>query len=190
MIIFVLMEPQVILNERQIALTLQRLCHQLIENHDDFDRTVLIGLQPRGVHLLNRLKHLLEAKLGKTVLCGNLDITFYRDDFRRREKPLIPSVTNIDFIVEGKNVVLIDDVLYTGRTIRSGLDAILTFGRPSKVELLTLIDRRFKRHLPIQADYVGKTVDTLVSERVTVEWKELEGQDEVNLYTMQQNGTA
>ncbi|MCC5922241.1 MAG: bifunctional pyr operon transcriptional regulator/uracil phosphoribosyltransferase PyrR [Crocinitomicaceae bacterium] len=184
------MEPQVILNERQIALTLQRLCHQLIENHDDFDKTVLIGLQPRGVHLLNRLKLLLEAKLDKNILCGNLDITFYRDDFRRREKPLIPSVTNIDFIVEGKNVVLIDDVLYTGRTIRSGLDAILTFGRPGKVELLTLIDRRFKRHLPIQADYIGKTVDTLVSERVTVDWKELEGKDEVNLYTMQQNGTA
>jgi pyrimidine operon attenuation protein/uracil phosphoribosyltransferase len=190
MIIFVVMEPQVILNERQIGLTLQRLCHQLIENHDDFEHTVLIGLQPRGVHLLNRLKLLLEAKLAKNVLCGNLDITFYRDDFRRREKPLIPSVTNIDFMVEGKHVVIVDDVLFTGRTIRSGLDAILAFGRPKSVELLTLIDRRFKRDLPIQADYIGQTVDTLVSERVTVEWKEIEGKDEVNLYTIQHHGTA
>lgn len=177
------MERQVILNEKQVDLTLRRLCYQLIETHNDFSNTVLIGFQPRGIHVLERLKNRLEAILNQPVLCGNLDITFYRDDFRRRERPIIPSVTNIDFDIENKNVVLIDDVLYTGRTIRSGLDALLAFGRPKKVELLTLIDRRFQRDLPIQADYVGFTVDTLVSEKVSVEWKETEGKDQVFLFT-------
>ncbi len=180
------MEKQVILNEIELKLTLSRLCYQLIENHDNFENTVLLGLQPRGIHVLYRLKTELEKILGHEVTCGNLDITFYRDDFRRRENPLIPSVTNIDFIIENKNVVLIDDVLYTGRTIRAGLDAILAFGRPKKVELLTLIDRRFRRDLPIQSDYIGKSVDSLISERVSVEWKEEEGKDQVFLITTNQ----
>ena len=182
------METQVILNARHFELTLQRLCHQLIENHNDFSNTVLIGLQPRGIHVVNRLKEMLEEILGTSIQCGNLDITFYRDDFRRRERPPIPSATNIDFIIEDKQVILIDDVLYTGRTIRSGLDALLAFGRPIKVELLTFVDRRFKRHLPIQADYIGKAVDSLISERVSVEWSELEGEDKVLLYTPKENG--
>jgi pyrimidine operon attenuation protein/uracil phosphoribosyltransferase len=181
------METQVILNSKHFELTIKRLCYQLIETHNDFSDTVLIGLQPRGVNVVTRLKNELEKILDKEVLCGNLDITFYRDDFRRTEKPLIPSVTNIDFVIEGKKVVLVDDVLYTGRTIRSGLDAMLAFGRPSKVELLVLIDRRFRRDLPIQADYVGQTVDTLISERVSVEWKEIEGEDKVVLYTPESN---
>lgn len=182
------MEGQVILNEKHFELTLKRLCYQLIENHNDFSNTVLIGLQPRGINVLVRLKSKLEEILGHSIVCGNLDITFYRDDFRRRETPLIPSATNIDFVIENKDVVLIDDVLYTGRTIRSGLDAIQAFGRPAKVELLTLIDRRFRRDLPIQADYVGKTVDTLISEKVSVEWEELEGEDKVILFTPETNG--
>ena len=151
------MERQVILNSKHFELTINRLCYQLIEIHNDFSNTVLIGLQPRGVNLLTRVKKRLEKILEKKVVCGKLDITFYRDDFRRRESTLIPSTTNIDFVIESKNVVLMDDVLYTGRTIRSGLDAMLAFGRPKKVELLTLVDRRFTRDLPIQADYVGKT---------------------------------
>lgn len=182
------MEKQVILNEKQFELTLNRLCYQLIENHNDFSNTVLIGLQPRGINVLTRLKTRLEQILGHAITCGNLDTTFYRDDFRRREKPLIPSATNIDFIIENKQVVLIDDVLFTGRTIRSGIDALMAFGRPTKVELLVFIDRRFKRDLPIQADYVGKTVDTLISERVSVEWSELEGKDKVVLFTPEHNG--
>lgn len=182
------MEKQVILNEKQFELTLNRLCYQLIENHNDFSNTVLIGLQPRGIHVLKRLKTRLESILNHEVVCGNLDITFYRDDFRRRERPLIPSATNIDFIIENKQVVLVDDVLYTGRTIRSGIDALMAYGRPQKVELLVFIDRRFKRDLPIQADYVGKTVDTLISERVSVEWSELEGEDKVVLFTPENNG--
>ncbi len=186
-IIFVKMEKQVILNKKHFELTLKRLCYQLIESHNDFSETVLIGLQPRGINVVGRLKVLLEEILGHEIICGNLDITFYRDDFRRTEKPLIPSVTNIDFVIENKKVILVDDVLFTGRTIRSGLDALLAFGRPKKVELLTLIDRRFKRDLPIQADYVGETVDTLSSERVSVEWDEIEGEDKVVLYTPEGN---
>ena len=177
------METQEIINSRHFELTLNRLCQELIENHGDFSETVLIGLQPRGVNVLTRLKKLLETILGKEVKCGALDITFYRDDFRRRERPLIPSATNIDFVIEKKKVVLIDDVLYTGRTIRAGLDALLAFGRPSEVELLAFVDRRFKRELPIQADYIGKAVDTLNEERVSVEWKEIEGEDKVLLFT-------
>lgn len=177
------MEKQVILDDQQVQLTMNRLAYQLIENHDQFSSTVLIGLQPRGIHVLERLKRILESVLGHSVTCGQLDITFYRDDFRRREKPLIPSATNIDFTIEGKHVVLIDDVLYTGRTIRSGLDALLAFGRPNSVELLVLIDRRFQRDLPIQADYIGKSVDTLDTERVSVEWSQIEGSDKVVLFT-------
>jgi pyrimidine operon attenuation protein/uracil phosphoribosyltransferase len=177
------MEKQVILNASHFELTISRLCYQLIESHNDFSDTVLIGLQPRGVHVVARLKSELEKITGHTIVCGSLDVTFYRDDFRRREKPLIPSVTNIDFSIENKKIVLVDDVLYTGRTIRSGLDALLAFGRPSKVELLTFIDRRFQRDLPIQADYVGHAVDTINSERVSVEWKETEGEDYVILFT-------
>ena len=187
---FAVMEKQVILNEQQVQLTMNRLAYQLIENHPDFSSTVFIGLQPRGIHVLARLKSILESIVGQPVTCGNLDITFYRDDFRRREKPLIPSITNIDFTIEGKQVIMIDDVLYTGRTIRSGLDALLAFGRPKSVELLVLVDRRFQRDLPIQADYVGQAVDTLNSERVSVEWSEIEGSDKIILYTPDGNGTA
>jgi len=183
----VLMEKQVILNSKHLELTLKRLSHELIESHNDFSDTVLVGLQPRGIYVVSQLKKQLEIILGKEIVCGNLDITFFRDDFRRREKPLIPSITNIDFSLENKKVVLVDDVLYTGRTIRAGLDALLTFGRPSKVELLVLIDRRFRRDLPVQADYVGKMVDSLISERVSVEWQEIEGEDKIVLYTKDSN---
>ena len=187
------MEKQVILDDQQVQLTMNRLAYQLIENHDDFSSTVLIGLQPRGIHVLQRLKEILETITQHSVTCGQLDITFYRDDFRRREKQLIPRVTNIDFSIENKKVVLVDDVLYTGRTIRSGLDAMLAFDRPQCVELLVLIDRRFQRDLPIQADYVGTAVDTLNHERVSVEWKESEGADKVILFTpegKEGNGTV
>lgn len=145
----------------------------------------MIGLQPRGIFLLQRLLIVLKEELGFAPQCGNLDITFYRDDFRRRDKPIIPSVTNIDFVIENKRVILIDDVLFTGRSIRAGLDALLAFGRPKDVELLILVDRRFKRQLPIQANYCGKTVDSLESERVRVDWSEENNdcEEQVILYT-------
>lgn len=171
-----------LLNEKHFDITLTRLCHQLIEAHNDFTDTVIIGLQPRGVYLSKRLhKQLTILTKNKHIQHGELDITFYRDDFRQKE--LVPNQTNIPFIIEDKNVVLVDDVLFTGRTIRSGLDALLSFGRPRHVELLVLIDRRFRRHLPIHANYVGKTIDSIESQNVKVEWKEVDGHDKVTLLT-------
>jgi pyrimidine operon attenuation protein/uracil phosphoribosyltransferase len=179
-----LMKPVSILNKQQFALTIKRLCFQLIENHEDFSDTVLIGLQPRGIYLADRIKAEL-TKILKTdnIHCGHLDITFHRDDFRRKEKPMLANPTIIDFEIEDRKVVLVDDVLFTGRTIRAGLDAMLAFGRPREVELLVLIDRRFKREIPVQADYVGKWVDSIESQRVEVEWKEAEGEDKVILHS-------
>jgi pyrimidine operon attenuation protein / uracil phosphoribosyltransferase len=178
------MEPLTILDSESFSLTLKRLCYQLIENHDDFADTVIIGLQPRGVYLSQRIQKELNQILKiDNIQCGSLDVTFFRDDFRRRDEVLIPKATQMDFIIENKKVVLVDDVLFTGRTIRSGLDAMLAFGRPQKVELMVLIDRRFSRDLPIQPNYVGKTVDTISSEKVKVEWKETDGEDKVLLYT-------
>ena len=164
-------KPKSILNREQLNITIHRLCHQLMENHTDYSNTVIIGLHPRGVLLAERLQQYLnEIHPNFQVDLGNLDITFYRDDFRRREDPLVPSSTQLNVSLEDKKVVLVDDVLYTGRTVRAALDAMLDFGRPSSVELLVLIDRRLSRHVPIQPDYVGHTVDVVAEERVTVEW--------------------
>lgn len=169
-----------ILNEQQLAITIQRLTHQLLENHLDLENTVLIGIQPRGIYFSNRIVEQLRSQLsGKPIPYGKLDITFYRDDVRTGLHEL--NKTDIPFSIENKNVVLIDDVLWTGRTIRAALDALLDFGRPAKVELCILIDRRFSRQLPIQADYTGKSIDSIITQKVKVYWKEKDGQDEVTL---------
>lgn len=174
------MSTKIILDTRQFEITIQRLCHQLIEQHDRFTDSVIIGLQPRGIYLAQRIQNELQKILKlKKIHCGDLDITFYRDDFRKKE--LIPNRTNIDFIIEDKNVILVDDVLFTGRTIRAGLDAMQAFGRPKDVELLVLVDRRFARHVPIQAKYVGITIDSIESQNVKVEWKETDGKDKITL---------
>ena len=171
-----------LLNATEIQIALHRLACQLIENHNNFEHTVLVGLQPRGVYLAERIKALLVDEYGiKDVPLGYLDITFFRDDFRRSEKPLEANRTQIDFIVEGKKVVFIDDVLFTGRSIRSALTAIQSFGRPEEIELLVLIDRRFSRHLPIQPDYRGRQVDAINGEKVLVRWEEKDGEDAVYL---------
>jgi pyrimidine operon attenuation protein / uracil phosphoribosyltransferase len=176
------MRPRVILNQKQLDLTITRLCYQLIETHNDFSNSAIIGLQPRGVLLANRIhKKLSEILKTENIKKGTLDITFFRDDFRKKE--LIPNSTTIDFVIEEKNVILVDDVLYTGRTIRAGLDAMLAFGRPHDVELLVLIDRRLSRNVPIQAKYIGKTIDSIASEKVKVEWKETDKEDKVWLLT-------
>ena len=152
------MSQKVLLTSKEIHIILHRLACQLLENHLDFSESVLIGMQPRGTFLARRLLELLEQQYKvKNIPFGLLDITFYRDDFRRGDKPLAASSTQIDFLVEGKRVVLVDDVLYTGRSIRAALTAIQSFGRPGSIELLTLIDRRFSRHLPIQPDYRGRS---------------------------------
>ena len=176
------MSLKVLLNATEIQIALHRLSCQLIENHTNFAETVLIGIQPRGIFLAERLKALLldHYKVPQVQL-GYLDITFYRDDFRRSQNPLEANKTQIDFIVEDKKVVFIDDVLYTGRSIRSALTAIQSFGRPQEIELLTLIDRRFSRHLPIQPDYRGRQVDAINGERVLVRWNEQDGEDAVYL---------
>ena len=176
------MSPKVLLNTKEVNIILHRLACQLIEKHTDFSNTVLIGLQPRGIYLAERIKKLLLEEYNlPNIQLGLLDITFYRDDFRRSEKILEANSTEIDFIIEGKRVVFIDDVLYTGRSIRSALTAIQSFGRPSEIELLTLIDRRFSRHLPIQPDYRGRQVDAINDEKVLVNWKETSGEDAVYL---------
>ncbi len=176
------MKPRIILDSKLLDITVTRLCYQLIEIHNDFQNTVIIGLQPRGTFLASRIhKKLQEILKRKDIKYGSLDTTFYRDDFRQKE--LVPNATSIDFIIEGKNVIMVDDVLFTGRTIRAGLDAMLAFGRPKDVELLVLIDRRLSRHLPIQAKYIGKVIDSIASEKVKVEWKELGGNDNVWMVT-------
>ena len=160
-----------IFTEQQIALTIQRLAFQVLENHLALKDTVIIGLQPRGKYLSDKIVEELKNILGtQSIAYGLLDITFYRDDIRHELH--MPNKTDINFSIEDKQVILIDDVLYTGRTIRAALDALLGFGRPAKVELCVLIDRRFNRELPIQPDYTGKVIDALVSQRVKVMWKE------------------
>ena len=176
------MSQKVLLTSKEVNIILHRLACQLIEKHLDFSDTILVGIQPRGTFLAERLRDLLENEYSiSKIALGYLDITFFRDDFRRTNKPLEANKTQIDFIVENKKVVFIDDVLYTGRSIRSALTAIQSFGRPSEIELLTLIDRRFSRHLPIQPDYRGRQVDAINDEKVLVCWKEQDGEDAVYL---------
>lgn len=176
------MSQKVLLNHNEVNIILHRLACQLVEKHSNFSNTVLVGLQPRGKFLANRLKDLLKSEYNISELqSGFLDITFYRDDFRRTTKVLKASTTEMNCIVDDKKVVFIDDVLYTGRSIRAALTAIQSYGRPSSIELLILIDRRFSRHLPIQPDYRGRQVDAIDNEKVIVNWKELHGEDAVYL---------
>src|ERR1700755_1244501 len=170
------MQNPTLLDGQKFQITIQRLCRQLIENHDDFSNSVIIGIQPRGIYLAKRIAEELRKILpGKTIQQGDLDITFFRDDFRRRESPLVPNQTRIDFIVEGKKVIMMDDVLWTGRTIRAAMDALQAFGRPERIEYLTLVDRRYSRHIPVSADYVGIEVDSIASQKVVVRWKDTDG---------------
>jgi pyrimidine operon attenuation protein/uracil phosphoribosyltransferase len=163
------MQKKLILDSDLLNITISRLCQQLIENHNDFSDSVIIGMQPRGIYLADLIHKNLQSNIRKQIPLGYLDATFHRDDFRRRETPVKASENRIPFIIEGKKVILVDDVLFTGRTIRAAMDALITFGRPEKVELLVLIDRKYNRELPIEADYVGKTVSTVSAQRVLVE---------------------
>ena len=166
-----------ILNKNQLQLTIERLACQVIENYVDLSSIALIGLQPRGIFLADKIfEQLKKIKPDQNFLYGKLDITFYRDDIRKELH--VPNQTDISFSLEDKNVILIDDVLFTGRTIRAALDAILSYGRPKKVELCVLINRRYSRQLPIQPDYCGKSIDSIISQKVRVEWDK----EEVNLY--------
>lgn len=177
------MSQKVLLHAKEVKIILNRLACQLIENHNDFSNTVLIGIQPRGAFVAKRIADILTIKHNITNLdIGYLDITFYRDDFRRGDKPLKANTTEINFVIDGKNVVFIDDVLYSGRSVRAALTAIQSFGRPSSIELLTLIDRRFSRHLPIQPNYKGRQVDAINNERVVVNWSDETNSDSDMVY--------
>ncbi len=177
-------EGKIILDKGKFQLTLERLSHQVIENHGDFENTCIIGIQERGVLLAERIIALIKKNHKKAKFqYGKLDITFYRDDFRRRDTPLSPSSTELDFLIEGKRVILIDDVLYTGRTIQAALSALQDFGRPLQVELLTLVNRRFNRHLPIKADYTGINVDSLDEAYVKVEWNDEHPEDRILFFS-------
>ena len=170
-----------LLDNRQLNITMQRLAHQIVENHLSFQDTVIIGIQPRGIHLSDRIHRMVREIIGGgPIPYGKLDITFYRDDVHSNEI-LVPAQTDIPFSVQDKCVILVDDVLYTGRTIRSAMDALIDFGRPRKVELLVLVDRRFSRELPIEPDYTGMAVDTILTQKVKVQWGDADKGAEVVL---------
>ena len=167
------MPKKILLDSKKIEIILSRLVYELIENHKDFHDTVLLGLQPRGVLLIDKILEVLKRDHPNIkIKSGILDYTFFRDDFRRSEKTLFASSTKIDFSIENKNVVLIDDVLFTGRSIKAAMSSIDTYGRPKSIELLVLIDRRFKREIPIEANYFGAKIDTFKGDRVRVLWGE------------------
>ena len=167
------MPKKILLDSKKIDLILNRLVCELVENHKDFNNTVLIGLQPRGTYLIEKILDIFKKKYPNiNIKSGILDFTFFRDDFRRSEKTLKASSTQIDFSIENKNVVLIDDVLFTGRSIKAAMSSIDSYGRPNSIELLVLIDRRYRREIPIQANYCGAKIDTFKGDKVNVVWNE------------------
>ena len=167
------MPKKILLDSKKIDLILNRLVCELVENHKDFNNTVLIGLQPRGTYLIEKILDIFKKKYPNiNIKSGILDFTFFRDDFRRSEKTLKASSTQINFSIENKNVVLIDDVLFTGRSIKAAMSSIDSYGRPNSIELLVLIDRRYRREIPIQANYCGAKIDTFKGDKVNVVWNE------------------
>ncbi len=178
------MEKRLILDTNQTRIILERIALQITENHGDMSNLAIIGMQPRGVMLARKLvDNITRISGAKAILYGELDSTFYRDDFRQGEKLLVPNTIKIDFLIENKNVILVDDVLYTGRSVRSSLNALADFGRPLKIELMTLIDRKFNRELPIQPDYIGEEVDTRTHDQVEVIWQENKSTPDVWIIT-------
>jgi pyrimidine operon attenuation protein/uracil phosphoribosyltransferase len=181
------MEKRNIIDQRLLQIMIERMCRQIIEKHDSFKHSVILGLQPRGIYLASRIHRNLQAIVGREIHLGCIDTTFYRDDFRRKDIQLKANETKVDFDIDGKNVILVDDVLYTGRTVRAAMDAMIAFGRPERVDLAVLIDRKYSRHLPIQANYIGKHVNCLDSEKVLVELTEQEGIEQDNIWLIKKN---
>jgi pyrimidine operon attenuation protein/uracil phosphoribosyltransferase len=165
------MGQKIFLNAKESGFTLNRICCQLNETHFPWNNSVIVGLQPRGTQLASAIISRLERDFNiDKVQSGSLDSTFHRDDFRRRNEPIKANPNDMSVLIEGKRVILIDDVLYTGRSARAALDALGDYGRPLKVELCVLIDRRFSRELPIQPDYSGHRLDAIADERVKLDW--------------------
>ena len=177
-------DGHVVMDGDAIERTLSRLAHEIIERNDDLDSVALVGIHTRGVPLSQRLRRLVAERAGVELDLGQLDITFHRDDVHvragqapRRRQPVVRD-TKLDFELEGRTVILVDDVLYTGRTIRAAIDALLDFGRPARVQLAVLADRGH-RELPIRPDYVGKNLPTSRGERVQVQLLEVDELDSV-----------
>lgn len=173
-----------ILSPTKFKITLQRLASQVIENYADNNTIHIVGIQEKGVILAERLIEVLNDQDPKlNVVMGKLDITFYRDDYRLRTKPLNASPTQLDFDIDGKKILLLDDVLYTGRTIHAAIAALQDLGRVSKIELMCMVDRRFNRHFPIKSDYTGLQVDAVDEAYVRVQWAHLDGQDKIMIHS-------
>lgn len=162
------LKDKVLLDSKQLDFILKRLSLEVIENHHFFENSILVGIQPRGIVLCDIIHKAIEEKLKINVPKGYIDISLHRDDIHLQDTLIDIKDTNLPYSVEGKKILLIDDVLYTGRTIRAALDALMDFGRPIDIELLVLIDRRLHRNVPIQAKYVGKKVDSIKQEKVKV----------------------
>ena len=173
-----------ILSPERFKITLQRLASQIIENYSPKEPLIIVGIQEKGVILAERLIEIIQDTYPKQkIQLGKLDITFYRDDFRMRQTPLKANATQLDFDIESKKILLVDDVLYTGRTIQAAMSSLQDFGRVERIELLTMVDRKFNRHLPIKTDYTGIEVDAVDEAYVSVEWNHLDGEDKVLIYS-------
>jgi pyrimidine operon attenuation protein/uracil phosphoribosyltransferase len=169
-----------LVDEDGVRRTLTRLAHEIIERNKGLENLALVGMQTRGVFVAERLKKLIKQIEGGDVPSGVLDVTLYRDDFRIKFKRPQVQVTSIDFDVDEKNLILVDDVIYTGRTVRAAMDALMDLGRAARIQLAVLVDRGH-RELPIKPDFVGKNVPTSLGEEVRVRMKELDGEDAILL---------
>ncbi|MFH0996568.1 MAG: bifunctional pyr operon transcriptional regulator/uracil phosphoribosyltransferase PyrR [Pseudomonadota bacterium] len=174
------MKPHIIIDSSGIERILTRMTHEILEVHKGTEQLTLIGIQTRGVHMARRLQKRIHAIEGVEVPVGVLDITLYRDDWTRISHHPVIQATDIPFSVDGRDILLIDDVLFTGRTIRAAMDALIDFGRPNRIELAVLVDRGH-RELPIQANYVGKALPTRRAETVNVMFSESDGLDQIVL---------
>jgi pyrimidine operon attenuation protein / uracil phosphoribosyltransferase len=169
-----------LMDKARVARTLDRMAHEIVERHPDLARTVLVGVRSRGVPLAERLARLVKQASGVELPVGALDISLYRDDFTNIAPQPVTKGTAIPFSIDGRSVVIVDDVLFTGRTVRAALDQLIDFGRPARIELAVLVDRGH-RELPIRADYVGKTIATSLAQTVQVRVREQDGEDGVDL---------
>lgn len=176
-------QKAIVLDDQAIRRALTRIAHEIIEKNKGIEGCILVGIRTRGIYLANRLAERIEQIEGAKIAVGELDITLYRDDLTKKTEDQEPLLRGSDIPIDIKDqkVILIDDVLYTGRTVRAALDALIDIGRPSSIQLAVLVDRGH-RELPIRADYVGKNIPTSSVEKIVVELKEVDETDQVSIY--------